>query len=223
MTITITKKSFAIFSTALLLLTSLIVITSKVASSSAADNGGNGFISKAICGPNGKSQCAQGIVGPGGGTIFYVDSENIYPGFDYLEVAPSNWAGSLGVDPLAPWCSDTKTKIEIGLTAWSSRAIGLGPSNTKTMLNTCTFGAANLISSYNVSPLTVKRDWYLPTIGCLLLMDDTLQGLAGLSEGNYWSSSGYSATGAWVQAMGHGYQGSAPKDSKFHVRPVRHF
>jgi hypothetical protein len=206
-----------------LTVTSVFVVTSKITSSSAANPSDSGFVAKSICGKDGKSECGQGAVGPGGGTIFFVDYHNAYPTFDYLEVAPSTWAGPLGVDPNSAWCSDIKNKIEVNLNAWSSRAVGLGTPNTKLMLGVCKSGAANLIADYNASSRSIKKDWFLPTIGCLLEMDNALQGLAGLIDGNYWSSSGASATGAWVQAMGHGYQGTATKDSMYHVRPVRAF
>ena len=43
-----------------------------------------------ICGDDGATLCAVGIRGPGGGLIFYVDYENQYLDFDYLEAAPTN-------------------------------------------------------------------------------------------------------------------------------------
>lgn len=217
------KMALVLVGALALTVTSVFVVTSKISSSSAANPSDNGFVAQSICGADGRSECRQGKVGPGGGTIFFIDSDNIFSTFDYLEVAPSTWAGSLGVDPTSVWCSDIKNKIETNLNAWSSRAVGLGTTNTKLMLGVCKSGAANLVADYNASSRAIKKDWFLPTIGCLLEMDNSLQGLAGLIDGNYWSSSGYSATGAWVQAMGHGYQGSATKDSLYHVRPVRSF
>ena len=176
-----------------------------------------------ICGTTGKSLCKVGAVGPGGGTIFFNDKENLYPTFNYLEVAPATWAGTQGVDPTSIWCSDTDTKIQTTLNSWSSRAVGLGPTTTAIMLKNCTSGAANLVADYNANASAKKHDWFLPTIGELMLISSNLQGLAGLIDSDYWSSSGYSDLGGWVQAMGHGYQGNATKDTTFHVRPVRMF
>jgi hypothetical protein len=91
------------------------------------------------------------------------------------------------------------------------------------MLDNCSSGASTLITSYNASSSAKKRDWFLPSLGEMMLMSQNLQGLAGLIDSDYWSSSEYSAIGGWVQAVGHGYQGNATKDTTFHVRPVRSF
>ncbi len=181
------------------------------------------FVAKSICGATGKSICKVGQIGPGGGTIFFVDYHQIYAGFDYLEAAPAVWAGPLGVDPTSEWCSNTDTKIELGLNSWSSRAVGLGPINTKTMLANCNSGAANLIATYNSSSSAKKRDWFLPTVGELMLMSNNLQGLAGLLPSDYWSSSGSTEISGWVQSFDHSYQGEATKGTLYHVRPVRRF
>jgi hypothetical protein len=42
------------------------------------------------CGDDGATLCAVGVRGPGGGLIFFVDYDNQYLDFDYLEAAPSN-------------------------------------------------------------------------------------------------------------------------------------
>lgn len=49
-----------------------------------------GFTARSVCGANGTSLCTVGVQGPGGGTIFFVDSNNEIVGYDYLEVAPTN-------------------------------------------------------------------------------------------------------------------------------------
>lgn len=49
-----------------------------------------GFTARNVCGANGTTLCAVGARGPGGGTIFYVDTTNEIPGYDYLEVAPGD-------------------------------------------------------------------------------------------------------------------------------------
>ncbi|MEI7516621.1 MAG: hypothetical protein WCK81_14635 [Betaproteobacteria bacterium] len=204
----------------------VVLLTSLVAgliSQSATATNPNTFTQLYICGSSGNEICTVGAVGPGGGTIFLVDYRAIYRGFHYLEAAPADWAGSLGVDPKAQWCSNISSKIQVTLNAWSSRAVGLGQSNTMTMLKNCTFGAANLVASYNASSRSTQKDWYLPSIGELILLSNNLQGLAGLLASDYWSSSGYSDIGGWVQSIDHGYQGNATKDTLYHVRPVRRF
>ena len=56
-----------------------------------------GFTARSVCGSNGTTLCAVGVQGPGGGTIVYVDSTNDIPGYDYLEVAPTEASVSTGV------------------------------------------------------------------------------------------------------------------------------
>jgi hypothetical protein len=109
------------------------------------------------------------------------------------------------------------------LTPWSSRAVGIGKSNTKIMLENCSSGAAVLVQKYNNSSKATKHDWFLPSLGELMLMSQNMQGLGALEDSDYWSSSGYSSIGGWVESVGHGYQGSATKDSILYVRPVREF
>ncbi len=41
------------------------------------------------CGANGTSACKIGTKGPGGGWIFFVDYNDQFSGFDYLEAAPT--------------------------------------------------------------------------------------------------------------------------------------
>ena len=204
-------------------ITLLVGITGFLNNSTSSAATAKPFVVKSICGATGKNPCKVGQIGPGGGTIFFVDYHQLYSSFDYLEAAPDVWAGVLGVDPTSEWCSNTDTKIELGLNAWSSRAIGLGLSNTKTMLANCSSGAANLIATYNSSAYAKKRDWFLPSIGEIILMSNNLQGLAGLLASDYWSSSGSSEVGGWVQSFDHSYQGEATKGTLYHVRPVRRF
>jgi len=194
-----------------------------VVNSNAATGANNSFTQLNICGATHKEICKVGQIGPGGGTIFFVDYRDIYKGFNYFEVAPANWAGSLGVDPTAQWCSNINTKIETTLNSWTSRAVGIGISNSKTMLKNCSYGAANLIADYNRNSRSKKKDWFLPSIGELILLTANLQGLAGLLVSDYWSSSGYSDIGGWGESVDHGYQGSAAKETLYHVRPIREF
>jgi hypothetical protein len=65
------------------------------------------------CGDDGATLCAVGVKGPGGGLIFFVDYDNQYLDFDYLEAAPSNAefvdGSDVGTDP------DTRGPWAIGL------------------------------------------------------------------------------------------------------------
>jgi len=45
---------------------------------------GSSFTARSVCGSDGTTLCAVGVQGPGGGTVFYVDTEGRYNDFDYL-------------------------------------------------------------------------------------------------------------------------------------------
>jgi hypothetical protein len=182
------------------------------------------FKAQSICGSTRKLACTVGAIGPGQGTIFFVDYHNAYAGFDYLETAPANWsADRSSLDPLIPWC-DNATKLTQGnVNNWINRAVGKGRSNTQAMLKVCSSGAANSVDDYNKSSRTEFHDWFLPSTGELMWMANSTQGVAGLSSTEYWSSSEYSNEGGWVESVSRGYQGSAGKTNPLAVRPIRSF
>lgn len=183
-----------------------------------------GFKPLSICGSNAHSTCTVGAIGPGGGTIFFVDWHNEYSGFDYLETAPDDWsADRSSVDPLIPWCDNPIKLAQGNVNNWINRAVGKGKSNTYAMLKVCTSGAANSVADFNKSNRTTFHDWFLPSLGELMWMANGTQGLAGLSSTEYWSSSEYSNEGGWVESVSRGYQGSAGKSNPLAVRPIRSF
>ena len=184
----------------------------------------NGFVPQNICGNGVKQICHIGAIGPGGGLIFYVDYHNEYLDFDYLEVAPFGWNDQgLDIDPGSKWCDASTVLFQSNFSSWTSRAIGRGPINSKELLATCPEGAMRLIEKYNASGKTGLTDWFMPSLGELILVANNLQGLAGLTSTEYWSSSEHSAIGAWAQGMSGGYQGSASKSTVLKVRPIRAF
>ena len=184
----------------------------------------NGFEPQNICGDGVKAACHIGAVGPGGGLIFYVDYHNEYPDFDYLEVAPAGW-GNKGTieDPGSKWCEASTKLFQSNISSWSSRAVGTGPLNSKELQVACPEGAMRLVNAYNEKGESGYSDWFMPSLGELILLANNLQGLAGLTSTEYWSSSEHSAIGAWAQGMSGGYQGSASKSTLLKVRPVRAF
>ncbi|MSW74822.1 MAG: hypothetical protein F2814_05875 [Actinobacteria bacterium] len=184
----------------------------------------DGFISQSVCGKDGISICHIGAIGPSGGVIYFVDYNNIYPNFTYLEVAPSGWNGGNELnDPSSTWCSNVTQRIQNSADSWSTRTVGSGRTNTLAMREGCNEGAIKLLDKYLTSSRTTFRDWFLPSLGELILLSRNLQGLAGLSASEYWSSSEYTDVGAWVSSVGAGYQGSANKATNFKIRPVRSF
>ena len=167
-----------------------------------------------ICG-SGTSLCQIGSIGPVGGIIFYVDYQNLYPGFNYLEVAPS------GCERQRQWSSDTTNPLA-SVSAWESRAVGSGLSNTLAMIAAGdTSGAA---FSARVS-CNGKSDWFLPSIGESLLMIANLEGLEHFhADVNYWTSNEINPT---IAATINLNLASISSDLKgtgtLYMRPVREF
>jgi len=174
------------------------------------------------------------MTGPGGGAIFFVDYNDQYAGFNYLEAAPQGWGdgitvnqggltgettGSTTVDPLMKWCSDTTL---LGLDAWSYSGVGKGATNTSKADTTCAGGAIQAAADYAGGS---QPDWFLPSVGEAMLMYTNLRqaGVGGFVEPGYWSSSERSASVAWYQYFYGGYQTSDNKSSYYYVRPVRAF
>ena len=162
-------------------------------------------------------KCKIGMTGPGGGAIFFVDYNDQYVGFNYLEAAPTSCEGQKA------WSSGS-TSVP-GASGWAARAVGSGSANTAAIKavftsDTLTSNAAYFASSCSAGS---KSDWFLGSIGEMKLMYDNLQGVGGLEATFYWSSSEYSAGGALYQRFDVGTQLLANTYNSHYVRPVRAF
>ena len=137
-----------------------------------------------------------GSRGPGGGWIFYVDLYDQYPGFTYLEAAPTDIAA-------VPWCNNS-TSIP-AVAGWAGKAVGKGKENTTAMLGVCSSGAAKAADLYLTA---TKSDWFLPSLGEVKLMYDNLleAGVGGFASSFYWSSTEASSGTAWTQDFYNGGQ-----------------
>ena len=174
-----------------------------------------------ICGTGGTSLCKVGAVGPGSGLIFFVDYNDQYTGFDYLEAAPPSCEGTGKA-----WSSDTTHSL-VAVNGWAARAVGAGKANSAAMIASGatsyvgdTSGAAFFAKG---STCGTKTDWFLGSLGEMMLMYDNLQGVGGFAAGIYWSSSGGDADVAWYQNFSGGLQDNLSKSVTFYVRPVRAF
>lgn len=167
--------------------------------------------------------CVVGNTGPGGGIVFYVQTATAAAPWRYMEAAPNTWSGGVA-DPLIVWCSVTDNEVALLTTGTqasvqTSTAIGGGFRNTKMMLGTCTYGAANMATSYTGGG---KSDWFLPSkdeLGQLYLQKTAVGGFEALY---YWSSSEEIAQSAWGRSFNAG-EGWTTKDTTRYVRPVRAF
>lgn len=175
--------------------------------------------------------CKIGMTGPGGGHIFFVDYNDQYAGFNYLEAAPAGWGLGINViagettgvgvvDPRLLWCSDSST--DLGFTGWDKSAVGAGSTNTTALNTTCTTGAIRAASDYAGG---TKTDWFLGSIGEMMLMYDNLRkaGVGGFTDSLYWSSSEYTALKALDQDFTSYAQWANFKGSAMYVRPIRAF
>ncbi len=154
-----------------------------------------------------------GDVGPGGGVIFFVDTNNLYPSFMYLEAAPTDLKDTY------IWCSDSSHAIA-GLGEPNGVPVGRGSINTTSMLAACTSGAANAAHEYSNGG---KTDWFLPSREELMLMYTNIHGLSPFAPTDYWSSSQNSDIYAMTVNFGSGNWFSIDKSFSRHVRPIRAF
>ena len=158
--------------------------------------------------------CKVGTVGPGGGWIFFVDYNDQYPGFTYLEAAPTDIAAVV-------WCNiDTSIPSAAG---WAAKGVGKGKANTTAMLGVCSSGAAKAADLYLTA---TKSDWFLPSQGELNIMHENLleAGVGNFVINGYWSSTeDLNWTMAWGNAFIYGGGIVGRKDEMYSVRAIRYF
>jgi hypothetical protein len=162
--------------------------------------------------------------GPGGGFIFFVDYFDQYPGFTYLEAAPTDASFN-------EWCNDRTTSIP-GAAGWDANAVGRGRANTNAMLAVCSSGAARDADNYTTDS-TVAGDWFLPSESEAMLMYTNLRqagvggsaddSVDGFDDGLYWSSTESGRFSAWCLFFNGGSVLSFFKATTLRVRPVRAF
>lgn len=182
--------------------------------------------------------CAVGDTGPGGGTIFYVESNSdgiasdapeCATGCKYLEAAATSgnniWYDFGIEDEGFTWSENTTDHVND-----TELAIGTGYSNTLKILNiqgVGTGGAAYSARNYQGGG---KTDWYLPSI--LELVQLGVQSEIVIAVGAYWSSSeevcptnigcGLKAKNAGIE-NGESEDGENSKGELKKVRPIRAF
>jgi hypothetical protein len=163
-------------------------------------------------------KCKIGMTGPGGGTIFFVDYNDIYPTFNYLEAAPTSCESA----------SKTWSSANTDVTAargWAARAVGAGQANTAAIKAVFTADNTGNNAAYFATSCSAggKSDWFLGSLGEMKLMYDNLLGVGGFVEDYYWSSTEYDPSFVWHQAFNYGTQDYDVKNLTSYVRPVRAF
>jgi len=193
--------------------------------------------------------CAVGVQGPGGGTVFYVDTEGKYNDFDYLEVAPTDASTGVVWSTTTAQCGLTESTdcqqayLTTSGEALNYVAIGTGRAATAAIIARHNAGtvpkasyAAGVADAYTTA---TASDWFLPSKDELnevckyarntgqaagagtVCSGGQFQG--GFSTNGYWSSSELDATIAWGEVFDGGGSAFAPKVEPVHVRPVRAF
>ena len=164
--------------------------------------------------------CKVGMTGPGGGLIFFVDYNDQYAGFNYLEAAPAT-------------CEQASTRwssVDSEVTAasgWAAGAVGQGQANTTAILAVFTTDTTlNNAAKYADSLVCgTKTDWFLGSIGEMMLMSTNLRqsGVGDFTYYQYWSSSDIDERSAWILPFRQGYPNDNVKYGENQVRPVRAF
>jgi hypothetical protein len=169
-------------------------------------------------GTTANEKCKIGMTGPGGGTIFFVDYNDIYPGFNYLEAAPTSCEADIKT-----W-SSAKTDVTAAR-GWAARAVGAGQANTTAIKAVFTADANTNNAAYFATSCLAgsKSDWFLGSLGEMKLMYDNLQGLGDFKEWYYWSSTELDTDTVWIQHFLQGNPVTASKSATQYVRPIRSF
>jgi hypothetical protein len=139
-----------------------------------------------------------GDTGPSGGTIFFVDYNNIYQDFDYLEAA--DFDECIDGEDFVYWNSESYEVIHGPTVREAAWRVGRGASNTTSMLTSTDYlndqfpaydadfeGAAALA---NDSTCGGKNDWFLGSVGEMkLLLEASLEvKIDAGTEQTYWTS-----------------------------------
>ncbi len=168
--------------------------------------------------------CVVGNTGPGGGIVFYVHEATASAPWRYLEAAPNTWSGGIA-DPFMKWCSVVDDEAPLLSTGDTSivhtlTTIGSGFSNTRMMLHSCMYGAANMAASYNGGG---KSDWFLPSKTELNELYSAKATVGGFQESFYWTSFEASAGNAFYKHFQNGDENFRAKSENNYVRPIRAF
>jgi hypothetical protein len=193
--------------------------------------------------------CKVGMTGPGGGLIFFVDYNNEYATYDYLEAAPADgvfassattgvWATTTAkCGATAPQATDcqtatiyTETGVALAAIKGLHRGLFGGKAATAAIVARHDAGvvaknlyAAGVADDYVANGIT---DWWLPSRNELAKMQENLneKGVGGFAYAGYWSSSESDVGNAWNQYFDDGNQNySDLKAFTSYVRPVRAF
>jgi len=135
--------------------------------------------------------CAVGMVGPGGGVVFYdAGSQQWWGRFLEARMEPKAFGSNWG--PRESLYIDGQDGLSAAMLRLRSMQIGMGAKNTQLMLEK--FGAASIAGK-------IQSGWSIPSVDELDALYNywKLGGAGRFYRGVIWSSSEQSATFAWYQ------------------------
>ena len=135
--------------------------------------------------------CAVGMIGPGGGVVFYdAGSTQWWGRFLEARMEPKAFGSNWG--PRESLYIDGQDGLSISMLRLRSMQIGMGAKNTQLMLEK--FGAASIAGK-------IQSGWSIPSVDELDALYNywKLGGAGRFYRGVIWSSSEQSATFAWYQ------------------------
>ena len=199
--------------------------TTGAAGATGATGASGAFSYSMTCGTNSPQNeaCKIGSIGPGGGWIFFVDYNDIFSTFNYLEAAPT--LINDGAQNIT-WCNNTVASIS-GTSGGAAAALGRGLANTLAIVASsvspgtgtgiCTSGAA--VESYNYSTKSESvTDWYLPSISEVRVMVDNLAEVGIYNNTPIWSSTEKESTSAY--SYGYDFDSTGQASRKEYNRSV---
>ena len=135
--------------------------------------------------------CAVGMIGPGGGVVFYdAGSQQWWGRFLEARMEPKAFGSNWG--PRESLYIDGQDGLSAAMLRLRSMQIGMGAKNTQLMLEK--FGAASIAGK-------IQSGWSIPSVDELDALYNywKLGGAGRFYRGVIWSSSEQSATFAWYQ------------------------
>lgn len=186
-------------------------------------------------------KCKIGMTGPGGGKIFFVDYNDVYADFNYLEAA--YFEDNCVTDPVLQWTSNSPDVNHARTTTESSWRVGRGVTNTAQMLETRDENYEGVLREYEADGSGAahhaenfdcdgdpgyKTDWFLGSLGEMkLLLEAAYQVIVGGASNMYWTSNSvqYQPTKAFAIGVESGTVTvrETLKTEELLVRPIRRF
>lgn len=129
-----------------------------------------------------------------------------------------------GPSSLALW-HEILTDDWVGVADWMNNGLGKGLSNSQLITSGnsgSTIGAANIALNFSFNNY---NDWYLPSLGELMLIYNNLRINGSETEfgAQYWSSTENTPSNAWIQTFDAAIVSGVAKNTQLRVRPIRKF